>query len=143
MIEASHKYDSLFKAAANRSGIAFAAALALALGIGVNAAIFDLGGLRHTADLFPDPTAFFLESSSLPQMADAVISTDADCGHDHGGLEGTDEYALPCAFFYTRGGDSAFESRAYALLLGDYLITTNLYAERTSVSHSRGSSACE
>ena len=143
MIEALHKYDSLLKAAANRFSIAFAAALALALAIGVNAAIFNIGELRQTADSFPDPTEFFLRSHSLSQADDAALSSDAERPREHGGVEAGDENALPCALFHAEGGNPASESRAYALLLGDYLITQNLDRERERAAHAPGSSACE
>jgi hypothetical protein len=144
MIEALHKYDSILKAVANRIGIAFAATLALALAIGVNAAIFNLGELRRTVDVFPDPAEFFLRSLSRPQTHDAAIVSGAECPQDErGGLDVTDENAPACVFFQAGGGNSTLESGAYALLLGDCLITRNLYAERASATHAPGSSACE
>jgi hypothetical protein len=143
MVETLHKYESLLKATAHRFGIALAGALALALGIGVNAAIFNVGRLRQTTDVFPDPLCLLVRSDSRPQTDDAAMTIDAECGHDHTVSVGTDENALPCALLLARSGNPAFELKGYALLLGDYHVTLDLYSRRASVSHALRSSACE
>ena len=63
MGRASYDYFSFLKAAA----------LALALGIGVNGAIFGLGGVSRSPEVFPDPASIVFQNGLQPEAADSFL----------------------------------------------------------------------
>jgi hypothetical protein len=140
MIETLHKRHSMFRLAAKRFRQALAATLALALGIGVNAAIFNLEGLRYPADINPDPFInpdpldLFPQTDFRSQTAEAATSNNAERSLENSPLAEISEKSLFCVQADAPRNDPAFELKSYALLLGDCLITPNLYRERTGVS---------